>query len=334
MTVTTHVALFVFVHVAALAATGLAFMLLSWLNLFDRPNQRSSHVRPTLRGAGLMLTPVAVGAVGGIGLYGPDPPASAVAIAVLALALGLVSWLDDRRGLAVPVRLVAHAGAVAAALYVMRGNGAFFGGLLAPELDLALAGLLWLWFVNLFNFMDGIDGIAGAETAVLGFGVAVVAALSGAGGGLSLIGTSFVAIATGFLWCNWPPAKVFLGDVGSIPLGYLLGWLLLLLAQQGLWAAALILPLYYLTDATLTLALRILRREKFWQAHRQHFYQRAARGGMGHAGVSRAVLVAGMALVMCAAAAARGWTFSALAAAVLVVAILFRRFSRYTGRAW
>ena len=332
MTLTTHIAVFVFVHVAALAGTGLAFMLLSWMSLFDLPNERSSHARPIPRGAGLILTPVAAGVVGGVGLYGPNAPASAVAVAGVALALGLVSWLDDRRGLPVFLRLSAHVLAVGAALYVMRYAAPFLGGALPPELDLAVTGFLWLWFVNLYNFMDGIDGIAGTETAIVGFGVAVVAALTGAAGGLSLIGVSFVAIATGFLWWNWPPAKIFLGDVGSIPFGFLIGWLLLLLVQQGQWAAALILPLYYVADATITLARRILRRERFWQAHRQHFYQRAAWGGMGHAGVTRAVLVAGVALILCAVVAALGWDFPALAAAGVIVAALLRRPSLFVGR--
>ena len=328
MTWTIHVAVFVMIHVAAFAGTGLAFMLLSWLNLLDHPNERSSHSSPIPRGAGLVVTPILAAAVGGIGFYGPKAPASAIAAAGLALALGFVSWRDDRRGLPVVLRLVAHAAAIAAALYVMRDAGPFLGGALPPWLDLAAAGFLWLWFVNLFNFMDGIDGIAATETALVGFGAAAVAALAGAAGGLSLIGVSFAAAATGFLWWNWPPAKIFLGDVGSIPLGFLLGWLLLLLAAEGQWAAALILPLYYLADATLTLLRRILRRERFWQAHRQHFYQRAARGGMGHAGVTLAVLAAGVVLILCAAAAALGWIPWAFAAAGLVVAALLHRLSR------
>jgi UDP-N-acetylmuramyl pentapeptide phosphotransferase/UDP-N-acetylglucosamine-1-phosphate transferase len=322
------------VHVAAFAGTGLAFMLLSWLSLLDHPNERSSHSSPIPRGAGLIVTPIVAAAVGGIGVYGPKAPASAVAVAVLALALGLVSWFDDRRGLPAGLRLVAQASGVAAALYMMRDAGPFLGGALPPWLDLALAGLLWLWFVNLFNFMDGIDGIAGTETAIVGFGAAAVAALAGMAGGISLIGVSLAAAATGFLWWNWPPAKIFLGDVGSIPLGFLLGWLLLLLAAKGEWAAALILPLYYLADATLTLLKRIARRERFWQAHRQHFYQRAARGALGHAGVTLAVLAAGIALVLCAVAAALGWTFGALAAAGLVVAVLLHRLSRAAASSW
>jgi UDP-N-acetylmuramyl pentapeptide phosphotransferase/UDP-N-acetylglucosamine-1-phosphate transferase len=334
MTWTTHVAVFVMLHVAAFAGTGLAFMLLSWLNLFDHPNERSSHASPVPRGAGMILTPVLVAAVGGIGIYGPNPPASAVALAVITAALGLVFWLDDRRGLPILIRLVAQIAAIAAALYVMRDAGPFFGGAFPFWLDRALAGFLWLWFVNLFNFMDGIDGIAGTETAVIGAGAGVVAALSGAAGGLSLIGVALVAAATGFLWWNWHPAKIFLGDVGSVPLGFLLGWLLLLLAGHGQWAAAAILPLYYLADATLTLLRRILRREKFWRAHRQHFYQRAARGRLGHAGVTIAVAVCGGALVLAAVAATLGWPGPALAAAVAAVAALLYHLSRAGAVSW
>ncbi len=334
MTWTTHVAVFVMLHVAAFAGAGLAFMLLSWLNLFDHPNERSSHASPVPRGAGVVLTPVLAAAVGGIGLYGPKPPEAAAAVAVIAIALGVVSWLDDRRGVPIGLRLVAQVGAIAAALYVMRDAGPFFGGALSFWLDRALAGFLWLWFVNLFNFMDGIDGISGAETAVIGFGVAAVAALTGAVGGLSLIGVAFAAAATGFLWWNWHPAKIFLGDVGSIPLGFLLGWLLLKLAEHGQWEAALILPLYYLADATLTLIRRILRREKFWRAHRQHFYQRAAHGRLGHGGVTLAVSACGGALVLAAVAASLGWPVPALAAAAVTVAALLNILSRAGRVSW
>jgi len=327
-------AVFVMLHVAAFAGAGLAFMLLSWLNLFDHPNERSSHASPVPRGAGLVLTPVLAMTVGGIGLYAPNPPASAVALAAIVGALGLVFWFDDRRGLPIWFRLAAQIAAIAAALYVMRDLGPFFGGMLPVWLDRALAGFLWLWFTNLFNFMDGIDGISGVETAVIGGGVGVVAALTGAVGGLSLIGVALVAAATGFLWWNWHPAKIFLGDVGSVSLGFLLGWLLLLLAAHGQWAAALILPLYYLADATLTLMRRIVRREKFWRAHRQHFYQRAARGRLGHAGVALAVGACGGVLILAAAVAAKGWNIPALVVAAIAVAALLHRLSRNAPVGW
>jgi UDP-N-acetylmuramyl pentapeptide phosphotransferase/UDP-N-acetylglucosamine-1-phosphate transferase len=125
----------------------------------------------------------------------------------------------------------------------------------------------------------------------------------------------------GFLWWNRPPARIFLGDVGSVPIGFMLGWLLLQAAAAGLWAPALILPLYYLADASLTLARRALRGEKVWRAHREHFYQIAVRGGRGHGVVSGAVAVANVALIaLSAVALATPWF--ALVGAVVVVAVL------------
>jgi UDP-N-acetylmuramyl pentapeptide phosphotransferase/UDP-N-acetylglucosamine-1-phosphate transferase len=328
MSSTNLLALFVMVHVSALAGSGLAFMILSWMSIFDRPNPRSSHASPTPRGAGLAITPVAAAAVAGLGWYAAGAPAFAPAVAGLALALGAVSWIDDRRGLPAGLRLTAHAIAIAAALYLMRDVGPYFGGWLPPWLDLCAAGVLWLWFVNLYNFMDGIDGITGTETAVVGIGITAVAVAAGLGGALPAIGFALAAAASGFLWWNFPPAKVFLGDVGSVPLGFLVGWALLLLAAQGQMAAAMILPLYYLADATWTLGRRILKRERFWEAHRQHFYQRAARGRWGHGRVVLAVLAADGALVVLAVVAAKGWAIPALVAAAAVVATLLRALGR------
>jgi len=138
-----------------------------------------------------------------------------------------------------------------------------------------------------------------------------------------------VAAATaGFLAWNWHPAKIFLGDIGSVGLGYLLAWLLLALAAMGEWEAALILPLYYLADATITLLRRLARKEKVWQAHREHYYQQAVQNGRSHARVSAAVATTNLALVALALAAAAtpdGVFFPVIlifGAAVLVVGLL------------
>jgi UDP-N-acetylmuramyl pentapeptide phosphotransferase/UDP-N-acetylglucosamine-1-phosphate transferase len=126
----------------------------------------------------------------------------------------------------------------------------------------------------------------------------------------------------GFLAWNWSPARIFMGDVGSVPLGYLLGFLLLELAFRGGWLAALILPLYFLADATLTLGRRAVRGARVWQAHREHFYQRAVQAGRGHAAVVARVIAADLALILCAWAAQRGAGRAALAASAIVVAVL------------
>ena len=116
-----------------------------------------------------------------------------------------------------------------------------------------------------------------------------------------------IGAAIGFLVWNWSPARIFLGDVGSVPLGYVLGFLLLDLAIRGWWKIALILPLYFLADATITLARRLLRGERVWQAHREHFYQQAVRRGLGHAAVVKRVIAADLMLIGCGWAAENGW---------------------------
>jgi UDP-N-acetylmuramyl pentapeptide phosphotransferase/UDP-N-acetylglucosamine-1-phosphate transferase len=133
--------------------------------------------------------------------------------------------------------------------------------------------------------------------------------------------------AFGFLPWNWQPARIFLGDVGSVPLGYALGWLLLSLAAAGAWAAALILPLYYLADATLTLMRRLARGERVWQAHREHFYQRATQAGRSHAAVVSLVALADAVLIALALGSAR-WPWAMLAAAVAAVALLLAVLAR------
>jgi UDP-N-acetylmuramyl pentapeptide phosphotransferase/UDP-N-acetylglucosamine-1-phosphate transferase len=265
-----------------------------WLLRFavlDAPNQRSSHSIPTPRGGGLAVVTVLVivwGAVGrGDGL-----------LLLLALALAALSWLDDLKGLPAAMRLVGQAAAVGIGVLALPPEPVF-QGLLPMSLDRAVTALLWLWFVNLYNFMDGIDGITGVETAVIGLGVLLLAVLA-AYPSVALRGAALFGVALGFLIWNWHPARIFLGDVGSVVLGFLIGWLLLDLATRGLWAAALLLPLYHLADATWTLGRRLLRGERVWQAHRSHFYQRATPAPIDHPRVAGLVAALGTVLIVCA----------------------------------
>jgi UDP-N-acetylmuramyl pentapeptide phosphotransferase/UDP-N-acetylglucosamine-1-phosphate transferase len=311
------------VAVLSWGATG---RVVAWLRrraILDRPNARSSHVVPTPRGGGLgALPPVLLG----WGFLTLLPGADALQGAAIlgALLLAAISWRDDRGHVPVRLRLLAQLVATVPVALLLPGPVA--QGWLPGWLDLALAVVAWVWFTNLYNFMDGIDGITGIETTALGIGLAAVAVAAGpwiaAGPGLVL-----AAGAAGFLAWNWHPARVFLGDVGSIPFGYLAGGLLLALAGAGHWAAALILPLYYLADATLTLLRRLARGEAMWRAHREHFYQRAVQGGLSHAGVALRVALADAVLVGCAlwSLAAPWW---ALLAAAAVVAVLLAELGR------
>jgi UDP-N-acetylmuramyl pentapeptide phosphotransferase/UDP-N-acetylglucosamine-1-phosphate transferase len=295
----------------------------------DVPNARSAHESATPRGAGIAVIALAAGAwiVGGLG---SAAPMGLIAAAGLALALAAVSFRDDVRGLSAGLRFVAQALAVAAGLWAFEG-GAVFQGLLPPALDMLAAGLLWLWFVNLYNFMDGVDGMTGVETVTIALGLIVVGLLAGWPGALLLPPLWLIAVAAGFLVWNWPPARVFLGDSGAVPLGFLIGWLLLDAAARGQWAVALILPGYYWADATVTLLRRLFRGEKIWHAHREHAYQRAARAGWSHRRTSGLVAVLGVALIGAAALAVVGPVAAGLAAAAGLVAATFAVFT-WAGR--
>jgi UDP-N-acetylmuramyl pentapeptide phosphotransferase/UDP-N-acetylglucosamine-1-phosphate transferase len=264
--------------------------------ILDHPNERSSHATPTPRGGGIAVLAAVLPIWLLIAVFGPDSSRNALWPIGAALILALVSWRDDMRGLSAGMRFGVHIGAVAIGLVAFVLREPIFQGVFPLWLDRLAAGFVWLWFLNLFNFMDGIDGITGGQTAALGIGAALVG-LAVAAEGDALYGLTIAAAALGFLWWNWHPAKIFMGDVGSVPLGYLLGWLLLDLASRGAWAAALILPLYYLADASLTLLRRLLRGERIWQAHREHLYQRAVQGGLSHSAVVGAILLADVALI-------------------------------------
>ena len=274
---------------------------LTRLDVMDVPNKRSSHSRPVPRGGGLMVI-VPILALWAATAMAGAAPSGAAWIVVLATPLAVVSWIDDRKGLPIPVRLGAQVVVVGLAVAAMAPDEPTFQGLFDPLADRLLTALLWIWFVNLFNFMDGIDGISGVETMTIGGGSFAVTLFAGAGLGAGALGLVSAGAALGFLRWNWPPAKVFLGDIGSVPLGFVLGWLLLAMAADGLWAAALILPLYYLADASITLGRRVIRRERFWQAHRSHFYQRAAVAVGAHRPVAMGIALANAGLVAAALA--------------------------------
>lgn len=305
---------------AAGAATMVATRkVLAWLRhkqIVDLPNERSSHSLPTPRGGGLATTPVMALMLIAMGWRwdGRD----CVILGIGALALMALSWWDDRHSLPALPRFAAHGLVIAVALLGLPPEHVVFQGLLPLVADRAVTLVAWLWFVNLYNFMDGIDGITGIETAAIGIGVALVTVI---GQGFGLIAPALVvgAVGAAFLVYNWHPAKLFLGDSGSVPLGFVLGGLLVALALQGHLAAAIILPAYYLADATITLIRRGVNGEKIWQAHRKHFYQRAVRGGRSHATVSLLVLATNLVLIGAAVLAVQGYVWLGLGVAVLVV---------------
>ncbi len=310
---------------ASFALTGLAVRVLSARAVLDRPNERSSHARPTPRGAGLAVVAALVPALLAAEAAAGEGLSLWPVLIGLAFLAG-ISFLDDLKGLGAGVRLIAQGGAVALGLLALP-DGAVTQGLLPFWADRVLVAIGWLWFVNLFNFMDGIDGIAAVETIAVGIGVACVSSVAAAAPTLVGVGLAAAGAAAGFLPWNWHRARIFLGDVGSVPLGFLLGFLLLSLAAQGFWAAALILPLYYLVDATLTLLRRLGRGERAWQAHREHWYQKAAAASR-HDAVSLRVAATNVLLVAAALIASSVNPWIALVLAAAVVAALLAELQR------
>ncbi|MBZ5790190.1 glycosyltransferase family 4 protein [Burkholderia contaminans] len=249
----------------ALLATGLAWRLAT-----DIPNDRSLHVLPTPRVGGWGIVPVAV-----LAMLWFAPQMWLIAFAGTALA-GL-SQFDDRHGLPARVRFAAHLAAVVALIV---GYPAA-----APWWLLAGVGFAMVWLTNLYNFMDGADGLAGGM-ALFGFGAYAMAALAGTSPSpdLAASAAAIAGAALGFLLLNFHPAKLFLGDAGSIPLGFMAGALGYWGWRRGIWPiwfpAMVFSP--FIADASVTLLRRLLRGEKFWQAHREHYYQRMVRSGIGH----------------------------------------------------
>jgi UDP-N-acetylmuramyl pentapeptide phosphotransferase/UDP-N-acetylglucosamine-1-phosphate transferase len=241
-----------------------------------RPNARSSHVIPTPQGAGIAVIAatllVAAAWSSGDGLAAP------LVLFGATLFIAVVGFVDDVRPIPVLPRLLLQAAAVAAVIFAAPAQLRIVPAcpLLIERSLLLLAGL---WFVNLVNFMDGLDLITVSEVVPVTAALVLLGWLGNLPEPVVMMAAALCGAMLGFAPFNRPVAKVFLGDVGSLPIGLLLGWCLLQLAWHQHVAAALLLPLYYLADATLTLLRRMARREPFWAAHRTHFYQRATDHG-------------------------------------------------------
>jgi UDP-N-acetylmuramyl pentapeptide phosphotransferase/UDP-N-acetylglucosamine-1-phosphate transferase len=323
----------------ALVAFGVSFemslLLRPWLvkHALARPNARSSHQIPTPQGGGIavVIATLIVTWGGLIVVAGPTPGDINTFLSVTAatLFLGIVGAVDDIHSLPALPRLIAQGVAVAALISVLPHDMRLLPHLSwwTERFAVFVAGL---WFVNVVNFMDGIDWITVAEFIPLSAALSLMGAAGIMGGLAAVLASALLGAIAGFAPFNKPIAKLFLGDVGSLPAGLLLGWLLLQLAATGYLIAALILPLYYLADASITLCRRMRNREPFWQAHRSHFYQRALDNGFSVPDVIARVFVINIALATLALTSVFAPTVAlpALLVATALVAWLLRTFAR------
>ncbi|HWB46020.1 MAG TPA: glycosyl transferase [Hyphomicrobiaceae bacterium] len=299
--------------------TGLYLRAMTASQRFVPPNERSMHERPVPSGAGVVMVLV-------IGLLWLTVPpnghgAQALTLAGGALLLTALGWIDDQWPLPPIVRLGVQAAAVAAALASLPAD-AVIAPFLPFWLERLLTGLAWLWFINLFNFMDGIDGLAGGEAIAVAVGYMAVVVAAGLDPSLLGLAALIAAASGGYMPWNWHPARALMGDAGAIPLGFLTGWLMIDLALKGLWPAALTVPLYFTTDATLTLLWRLGKGSRPWTPHREHFYQEAVLAGATPPSIVARVAVTNLLLIALALISIRHPALAMSAAAALMIGLL------------
>ena len=323
------------VAVAAALSAGLIVVLLPALrrHALARPNARSSHVEPTPQGGGIaVVVAIAIVTLAAVTLTSPPGERAQLAWVLGAAAvIAAVGAVDDVRAMPVLPRLLLQVLAVVVVIAALPAEMRLVPAL-PWWLERTLLALAALWFVNLVNFMDGIDWMTVAETIPVAGGLVAIGWLGALPSDGVVAALALLGAVLGFAPFNRPVARLFLGDVGSLPIGLLLAWLLMLLALDGHVAAALLLPLYYLADATLTLARRLFAGERVWQAHRTHFYQRATDGGFTVIEIVGRVFVVNIVLAALALATVmvpgRWVAVSALAAGAASVAWLLTAFAR------
>lgn len=321
------------VPLAAGLSAGLIVLLRPLLHRYAlaRPNARSSHTVPIPQGGGIAVV-LAVLVVCGFALAMSGPGLDAIEALLLShaiLALAILGAVDDIRPLPTSLRLTIQVAVVAGVVFGV-------GGRLVPALPLPLERVLavvaGVWFVNLTNFMDGLDWMTVAEIVPIAGALTLIGLAGGFPALPTLVAACLLGAMLGFAPFNRPVAGLFLGDVGSLPIGLMVAWLLYRLALDGGFAAAILLPLYYLADATLTLLRRAARGERIWQAHRSHFYQRATVNGLPVMAVVTRVFVLNLWLAGLAALTlvwpSSTVTILALAAGIGAVALTLRDFSR------
>lgn len=295
-------------------------------SILDEPNQRSLHHSPVPRSGGVaillgILFACIVVCLG----TGPAAPVLSLALIVTASVLvAAISFLDDIYGISVTIRLIVQLAAavlvVLAGLYINILELA--GGAFQPStwLGIVLALIFIIWMVNLYNFMDGMDGFA-AGMGVSGFGTfALLGALAGHMG-FAQVNAGVATACLGFLLFNFPPARIFMGDIGAASLGFLAAVMMLWANQQvifPLWVGVLVFS-PFIVDATWTLLRRVLKGKQPWDAHREHFYQRLVQCGWGH---RKVVLGEYSFMIFCSALGIGTWLVRNTLLQWMVIAIL------------
>lgn len=327
----TLLGLFLAAFAAVMAGMPYLIRFLQNRAMLDIPNERSSHEIPTPRGAGWLAlgTPIlGLALIPGFVNLAPTWTYSVYALCAGLVALMLLSGLDDRRGLSPKLRLLAHLAVSALVVFTLPEDVRILT-VLPETLERLLAVFGMVWMINLTNFIDGINGITAVNGLVAAFGL-ILLGFAAHIPLLALPGALLAGALAAFLYFNWTPAKVFIGDVGSVPLGLWLGYSMILCAASFGVSAAFLLYLYPILDATYTLFKRAAKGEKIWEAHKTHFYQQAVQNGRTH---NRTSLIIGAYNLICVTLAfvaivnpPLGWF--CLAGGIVLFVLLARHFKK------
>jgi UDP-N-acetylmuramyl pentapeptide phosphotransferase/UDP-N-acetylglucosamine-1-phosphate transferase len=325
-------AIFVFASIASAALSALLIIVLKPLLIryaLARPNARSSHKIPTPQGGGIAILTASLLVWGfPLVLLGLSHNLFLI-VGAAAIAFGVLGATDDISPLPAAPRLAWQF--IVVSSVVFKPELRIFPEFVPPILEWTFLVVGGVWFVNLVNFMDGLDWITVAEMVPITAFIAILGPVGVLPIPVALLAAALCGALIGFAPFNKPIAQLFLGDVGSLSIGLLVAFLLWQLAGTGALAAALLLPLYYLMDATITLLKRLARREKVWEAHRSHFYQQATDNGFSAMAVSSHVF--GLNVILAALAAGTllwpsgGVQIASLLAGVILVGLLLRRFA-------
>ena len=308
--------------------------------LIDKPSERTNHIIPTPKGAGIILIPLIIFSSGLVFFLNETLDLQWIIYFICCLILLILSFLDDLKSLPSSIRLIFQFSCVGLCLFFLKNEILFFSQNLqlltilglSPNFDFFIVTitllLFWLWIINLFNFMDGMDGITSVQVIFLSLLVNSLTLLGYFSENIQFLSIMMLASFLAFLNFNKPPAKIFLGDSGSIPVGFLCGLIIIKsIVEYNIFIPLLIISMYYFLDSSLTLAIRFMKRKNIFIAHSEHFYQRVLRSGYSHSDVLFKILILSIFLFILSLLSIN-FKFVSLTIAFLITLILIMYFFR------
>ena len=290
------VVLLIITTICSLILTYLLIYVMPAFGIIDVPSKRRAHLKSTPRGGGLSFVMIFSVAFPAFEYLIINSLAGAIMLMQLFIPISILSFIDDISHVFIPLRLLMHILCSCLAVMWMIHPNTILHYEIPMVLDLAIGVFALLSFLNIYNFLDGIDGITANESIHLSSTILLLCMLRydiiPNVDNIIIIATIIFGWSLGFIFFNWQPARIFIGDVGSIGLGFLLGICLLTIASASakLFVACVIAALYYIADGGMTLLIRIVKGERIWEPHLQHFFQKAVRKGQTHAFIVKRIM--------------------------------------------